>query len=100
MDKDFLFAITFEAEKTLKGQFEITFAAENNFKGNQLKRSIDDSAEKKLKGNQLKYIIDDYHFFLPVTTKQIKSKVSEDVPTETDLTIKLDDQSKNSKLVC
>ena len=57
--------------------FEITFASED-----------------KLKSKQVKYAIDDYHNLLPGTTKWIKSKESENAPTENNVTIELDDWSE------
>ena len=60
--------------------FEITFAAED-----------------KLKRKQLKHAIDDYHFLLPRTTDQVKSKVSEDASVANDVTLKLDDRLEQFK---
>ena len=43
--------------------------------------------------------IDNYHFLLPGTIKQIKLKVSKDVPSaNNDVTLKLDDRSKQYKI--
>ena len=52
------------------------------------------TAEDKLKGKQLKHAIYYYHYLLPGTTKQIKSKEAENAPTENNVTIELDDQSE------
>ena len=97
IDGDPVFS-TSQSSNKLKAFHEQFLKAKDQGVDQNFLLEINFAPKDKLKGELLKHAIDDYHFLLLGTTKQIKSKVSDDSPETNDVTLKLDDRLKRFKI--